>query len=35
MRQFAHAVRDPHAPLLVTGEHGLASLRMAVAATSS
>ncbi|MFN8376111.1 MAG: Gfo/Idh/MocA family oxidoreductase [Anaerolineae bacterium] len=34
MRQLAHAVRDPHAPLLVTGEHGLASLRMAVTATN-
>jgi predicted dehydrogenase len=32
MRQLAQAVRDPAAPLAVTAEHGLASLRMAVAA---
>ncbi len=30
MRELAWAVRDPALPLAVTGEHGLASLRMAV-----
>ncbi len=34
MRQLAAAVRDPQASLTVTGEQGLASLRMAVATTS-
>jgi predicted dehydrogenase len=33
MRDLAYAVRDPHAQLAVDGTHGLASLRMAVAAS--
>lgn len=33
MRDLAHAVRDPAHALTVTGEHALASLRMAVDAT--
>ena len=33
MRDLARAVRDPHAQLAVDGTHGLASLRMAAAAS--